>query len=127
MEDTSNSESLICFYCHHQFNSLLYKFAPCNHNICISCLFQRIFLYNIQDFIGVEFIKVKCKCGKGELAQSLNDVSSLIIKKKQSDEKNKGKEIIEELKICEKHSNEYINSFLSNVFNMFAKNAWKKL
>ena len=51
----------------------------------------------------------------------MNDVSSLFIKKKKSDEINKGKEIIEELKICEKHSNEYLNSFCVECFQYVCK------
>ena len=47
----------------------------------VLCLFQRIFINNIQDFTGVSKINVKCKCGNGDLDETLNDISSIIMKK----------------------------------------------
>ena len=120
MKNTSGSESLLCTYCQRPFTNL-YEFSPCSHKICISCLFQRIFINNIQDFIGVSMIKVNCKCGKGDLDQTLNDVSSIIMKKTQLDEKNKDEDTREELKRCQKHPNDYLNYYCIECFNHVCK------
>ena len=88
MYNEPNPDAQICFYCQRQF-STLYEFLNCSHKICTNCIFQRIFINNIQDFKGENIISVKCKCGKGSLDQSLNDISNIIMKKTEMDEKNK--------------------------------------
>ena len=115
----SSSEALICSFCQRNF-STLYEFS-CGHKICISCMFQRIFINNIQDFTGVGMIKVKCKCGKGYLDQTLNDVSSIIMKKTQIDEKSKEEDTREELKRCPIHPNSYLNYYCIECFNHICK------
>lgn len=118
--DSSDSGALLCSYCQRNFLSL-FEFIPCGHKICISCMFQRIFINNIQDFTGVSMIKVKCKCGKGDLDQTLNDVSSIIMKKTELDEKNKDEETREEMKMCKKHPNIYLNYYCIECFNHVCK------
>ena len=88
MLNETNQDIQLCFYCQRNF-STLFEFGNCAHKICTNCLFQRIFIYNIQDFKGVDTINVKCKYGKGDLDQTLGDVSSIIMKKTEMDEKKK--------------------------------------
>ena len=116
----SNSTALICSYCQRNFSSL-YEFLDCGHKICVSCIFQRIFINNIQDFTGSEMIKVKCKCGQGELDQTLNDVSSIIMKKTELDEKNKDEDTREELQRCAIHPNIYLNYYCIECSNNICK------
>jgi hypothetical protein len=80
MSELKSNSSMCCNYCQRYFTSLS-RFKECGHKICVSCLFQRIFINNIQDFTGVSKINVKCKCGNGDLDETLNDISSIIMKK----------------------------------------------
>ena len=117
----SNKKALICSYCQRNI-STLFEFMKCGDKICISCMFQHIFIHNIQDFTGVGMIKVKCKCGKGELDQSLNDVASIIMKKIQIDEKNKDDDTREEMKLCSRNNhNCYLNYYCIECFNHVCK------
>ena len=123
----ANKEALICSYCQRNF-STLFEFMNCGHKICISCMFQRIFINNIQDFTGVSMIKVKCKCGKGVLDQTLNDVSSIIMKKTQIDEKNKDDDTREEMKLCTRNNhNCYLNYYCIECFNHVCKKCTAEL
>jgi WD40 repeat protein len=91
-------------------------------------MFQRIFINNIQDFTGVSMIKVKCKCGKGVLDQTLNDVSSIIMKKTQIDEKNKDDDTREEMKLCTRNNhNCYLNYYCIECFNHVCKKCTAEL
>ena len=123
MYNESNQDIQICFYCQRNF-STLYEFLKCNHKICTNCLFQRIFINNIQDFTGVNIINVKCKCGKGDLDQTLADVSSTIMKKTEMDEKNKDSDTQEEeIKICPNHKKSvfYLNYYCIECFTHICK------
>ena len=120
MSEFKLDSSIFCSYCQRNFTTL-YEFKNCGHKICVSCLFQRIFINNIQDFTGVAMINVKCKCGNGDLDETLNDISSIIMKKTQLDEKNKDDEPSEETKMCPKHSNCYLNYYCIECFNYVCK------
>ena len=120
MSELKSDSSMYCNYCQRYFTSL-YGFKECGHKICVSCLFQRIFINNIQDFTGVSKIKVKCKCGNGDLDETLNDISSIIMKKTQLDEKNKDEDTKEETKMCPKHTNSYLNYYCIECFNHVCK------
>lgn len=106
-----------CFYCQRQLTSF-YKFLNCFHVICTNCLFQKIFVNNIQDLKGEnDFITVKCKCANGELNQSLNDISIIIKKKTKMDEENKKNDIDEvKLKLCPNHSSKFLNYYCIECF-----------
>ena len=116
----AKNESLICSYCQRSFSSLL-EFTKCHHKICTSCMFQRIFINHIQDFTGVSMIKVTCKCGLGELDQTLNDVSSIIMKKIKLDEKKESNNINEEMKLCKQHPSFYLNHYCMECSNYVCK------
>ena len=117
---TPQNESLTCSYCQRSFSSLL-EFMHCRHKICISCMFRRIFINHIQDFTGVSLIKVKCKCGKGELAQTLNDISTIIIKKMELDEKKDDNIIREDMKLCQQHPTCYLDHYCMECSNYVCK------
>ena len=87
----------------------------------VLCLFQRIFINNIQDFTGVSKINVKCKCGNGDLDETLNDISSIIMKKTKLDENNKDEDTREETKMCPIHTNSYLNYYCIECFNHVCK------
>ena len=128
MFNESNPDAQICFYCQAQF-ATLYEFLNCGHKICTNCLFQRIFINNIQDFKGVNVITVKCKCGKGNLDQNLNDVSSIIMKKTEMDEKNKKNDTDthEETKTCPNHKQVfYLNYYCIECFTHICKECQSK-
>jgi WD40 repeat protein len=73
-------------------------------------------------------IKVKCKCGKGVLDQTLNDVSSIIMKKTQIDEKNKDDDTREEMKLCTRNNhNCYLNYYCIECFNHVCKKCTAEL
>ena len=120
MTEIKSDPLVNCTYCQRNFTTL-FEFKDCGHKICISCLFQRIFINNIQDFKGVGMITVKCKCGNGNLDQTLNDVSSIIMKKTQLDEKNKDEDTREETKMCPRHPNSYLNYYCIECFNHVCK------
>ena len=123
MYNEPNPDAQICFYCQRQF-STLYEFLNCSHKICTNCIFQRIFINNIQDFKGENIISVKCKCGKGSLDQSLNDISNIIMKKTEMDEKNKDNDTQEEeIKICPNHKKAvyYLNYYCIECFTHICK------
>ena len=120
MYDETPVEASICSYCQRANLPTLYEF-DCGHKICISCIFQRIFINNIQDFQGVNMIRVKCKCGQGELDQTLSDVSSIIMKKTEIDEKNKDEDTREEIRRCADHPNDYLNYYCIECFNHVCK------
>ena len=117
-----NQDVKLCYYCQRNF-STLYEFTNCIHKICTNCLFQRIFINNIQDFTGTNIINVKCKCGKGDLDQTLGDVSSIIMKKTELDEKNKDRDTQEEIKICPNHKKNvfYLNHYCIECFTHICK------
>ena len=110
----SETEVPICYYCQRMYSSLM-EFDNCNHKICVTCMFQTIFINNIQDLKGNNIIKVKCKCGKGNLDQTLNDIISIIIQKTELDEMNKGetKDDADEIELdrCKIHQNSYLNNY----------------
>ena len=120
MYDEAAAELNICSYCQRGNLTTLYEF-DCGHKICISCIFQRIFINNIQDFKGVSMIKVKCKGGQGVLDQTLSDISSIIMKKTEIDEKNKDEDTREEIRRCEDHPNDYLNYYCIECFNHICK------
>ena len=120
MNEIKQDSSKFCSYCQRTFANL-YEFKNCHDKICVSCLFQRIFINNIQDFTGVSMINVKCKCGNGDLDETLNDISSIISKKIQLDEKNKDDEPSQETKMCPKHLNSYLNYYCAECFNYVCK------
>ena len=118
-----NEDIQKCFYCHKNF-STLYEFLKCSHKICTNCLFQTIFINNIQDFTGVNVIKVKCKCDRGDLDQTLDDVSAIIKEKIEMDEKNKDNDIQEEeIRICPNHKKSfyYLNYYCIECFKYICK------
>ena len=45
MTELKSDPLVNCTYCQRNFTTL-FEFKDCGHKICISCLFQRIFLYN---------------------------------------------------------------------------------
>lgn len=117
------SSKKTCFYCQGSFYTY-YEFMICNHNICTKCLFQRIFVCNIQDFKCVDKINIKCKCGKGNLDQTLDDVSSIIKEKIKLDENTKNEDNNEEKKICPNHptsSNYYFDHYCIECFTHVCK------
>ena len=123
MLNEANQDVQLCFYCQRNF-STLFEFGKCAHKICTNCLFQRIFINNIQDFKGVDIINVKCKCGKGDLDQTLSDVSAIIMKKTEMDEKNKDRDTQEEeIKICPNHKKSvfYLNYYCIECFTHICK------
>ena len=121
MSNELNQDIQVCNYCQRNF-STLYEFMKCSHKICTNCLFQRIFINNIQDFTGVNVINVKCKCGEGDLDQTLGDVSSIIMKKTELDEKNKDDDTQEEIKICRNHKTVfYLNYYCIECFTHICK------
>ena len=71
----------------------------------------------------VNKINVKCKCGKGDLDQSLNDVSSIIMNKTEMDEKNKDEDTQkEENRICPNHKSVfYLNYWAYSKLNYIIK------
>ena len=85
--------------------------------------YQRIFIKNIQDFTGVNAIKVKCRCGGGELNKTLEDISSIIMEKTEMDKKNKDSDIQkEETKICPNHKSVfYLNYYCVDCFAYICK------
>ena len=120
MTELKSDSSMFCNYYQRYFTSL-YGFKECSHKICVSCLFQRIFINNIQDFTGVSKINVKCKCGNGDLDETLNDISSIIMKKTKLDENNKDEDTREETKMCPIHTNSYLNYYCIECFNHVCK------
>ena len=110
----SETEVPICYYCQRMYSSLM-EFHNCNHKICVTCMFQTIFINNIQDLKGNNIIKVNCKCGKGNMDQTLNDIISIIIQKSELDEMNKGetKDDADEIELdrCKIHPNSYLNNY----------------
>jgi len=110
----SETEAHICYYCQKMYSSLM-EFNNCNHRICETCMFQTIFLNNIKDLKGDNIITVNCKCGKGNLDQTLNDIISNIKNKTQLDEMNKGetKDDADEIELerCKNHPNSYLNNY----------------
>ena len=119
----NNTDIQICYYCQRNF-STLYEFSKCAHKICTNCLFQRIFINNIQDFNGAEKITVSCRCKEGYLVQHLSDVSSIIMKKTEMDEKNKNEDTQEqEIKICPNHKKNvfYLNHYCIECFTHVCK------
>ena len=123
MQQESNQEPKLCFYCQKPYSTLL-EFTKCKHKICITCLFQRIFINNIKDFKGENIIKVKCKCDEGELDQTLGDISSIIMQKIEFDEINKKENQNEDQKekeICKYHNNKYLNYYCIECFTHICK------
>ena len=120
MSELKSNSSMCCNYCQRYFTSLS-RFKECGHKICVSCLFQRIFINNIQDFTGVSKINVKCKCGNGDLDETLNDISSIIMKKTELDKNNKDEDTREETKMCPTHTNSYLNYYCIECFNHICK------
>lgn len=78
-------------------------------------MFQTMFINNVIDLKGNNVIKVKCKCMKGDLEQTLNDIISIIKRKAELDEMNKGetKDDADEVELekCKIHPNSYLNNY----------------
>ena len=122
MSSQQKSDIQVCYYCQRTF-STLFEFQKCEHKICTNCLFQTIFINNIQDFTGVNKINVKCKCKVGDLDQTLNDISSIIMNKTEMDEKNKDEDTQkEENRICPNHKSVfYLNYYCIECFTYICK------
>jgi WD40 repeat protein len=72
----------------------------------------------------VDKINVKCKCGKGNLDQTLKDVSDIIMDKLKLDENKKDEDNQEEKKICPNHqksANYYLNYYCIECFTHICK------
>ena len=124
----NDADIQLCFYCQRNF-STLYEFSKCGHKICTNCLFQRIFINNIQDFNGADKIIVNCRCNEGSLVQTLSDVSSIIMTKTEMDEKNKEDDTQEqEIKICPNHKKNvfYLNHYCIECFTHVCKECQAK-
>ena len=74
------NEPIKCYYC-HLFQKDLDIFS-CEHKICSICLFRRIFLNNIKDLKNEkDEIEIKCKCNKGNLIKSIEEIFEINNKK----------------------------------------------
>ena len=79
-EQNNKSEPIQCYYC-HLFQKDLDIFS-CEHKICSICLFRRIFLNNIKDLKNEkDEIEIKCKCNKGNLIKSIEEIFEINNKK----------------------------------------------
>ena len=104
-----------CYFC-QKHSPTFSEFAGCHHKICNRCLYQRIFICNIQDFKVGSNIKVKCTCEQGELEQTIKDIKDLLQNKMKSDEKNKKYVLEEDLIKCDKHPSRYLNYYCLECF-----------
>ena len=71
----------ICYFCNRQF-SKMYNFSPCNHKICISCIFELFITKYITSFQGQRNIKIFCKCEIGTKEFTLSQILSILKEKK---------------------------------------------
>ena len=73
---------------------IYYKnFNGCKHNICYNCIARMMFTSHLNEIPLDENIKMNCKCNKGNIELSINDLLNITNKLK----------LPEEEKLCDKH------------------------
>ena len=75
------------------FETYYKNFGGCKHCICYNCIARNLFTSHLNEIPQDESIKFTCKCNKGSLELSINDLLHI---------SNKLKLPVEE-KLCEKH------------------------
>ena len=79
-EEEEKKESNPCYFCKTIYEESD-KFS-CEHNICPKCLFRKIFINNIKEINNIKNnIIIKCKCGKGTLNKTIDEIYQINNKK----------------------------------------------
>ena len=81
MNEINSPKNEVCYFCNRQ-SSKMFKFTPCSHKICISCIFELIFTKYITSFQGQKSIKIYCKCEIGFSEYKLSEILSILKEKK---------------------------------------------
>lgn len=76
--DIENINKQECFYCKDIVKTLI-PFS-CLHHICVRCIIQKIFCYQIKELNNVNQINMKCKClSEGSLSLTLQQLIDLFV------------------------------------------------
>lgn len=111
-EDSSKKkkpERKLCIFC-KRLRRNTQNFSSCIHNICSTCLYERIFVNHIHEFQGQNKIRIKCSCEKGFIEQTLTEIIELLEKKSQSNS-FASQNNYEEIKNCELHPDTLSTNF----------------
>ena len=106
---TQSSHETVCYFCHKPKTSSL-KFSICDHSICTPCLYQHLFRYHLLDIKDDIDINVKCRCTKGILSRTLDNILTMFSDKVQLDDVQFNEEN-EATQICSMHNGHYTKYF----------------
>ena len=76
-----------CDYCNKIFKDNNLIFSRCQHKICDSCIFERIFIYHISELQGQDKLIISCECENSFLDLSLNQILNILKNKEKREQK----------------------------------------
>ena len=118
IEDNNNLEKISCNICNKQ-EQIGYQYTPCNHTICIECIYKYFLSTNFQglELEGFKSICPKCKQGQKDLSLDEFSMNLKILISYKNEIKNmveENKKKLEDLndeKKCKYHQNKIVNYF----------------